>query len=585
MNRLRKNLVNHSIGTTIVVAFSALILAVMIITTYFAFYSIQKELRANASQYTAQLIAQVNAEVEQYVEYMKDVSDFVIGAPSVKQFLETEDQNLRSRVTMQLQSVEQMRGDISNVALILRDGEVLFGNPASRLNQYSHYQKTGWYHGALQHTDDVYVSSSHVQNLIDGAYTWVISFSKAIMDRNGQFWGILLVDLNYEAIDNICANVDLGNQGYIYILDSDGDILWHPQQERIYANLKSEEALTEPKLHLPWKTNEKLDVSIRSDTTDWTIVGVAYVDELQQNPGEIYTTHLLAGIGAMLFAIATAFLISCAITEPLRSLGYTMQQVERGDFSVRSHVESKNEVGQLSENVNHMIAHTQDLMHQLVHNEEQKRQSEWRMLQAQIKPHFIYNTLDSIIWMCKSGNSEDAVEMTSALALLLRNSLGSGKDTVTVQEEMAHVQSYLVIQKMRYAEKLRYEMDVEPESLQCLIPKLIVQPLVENAIYHGIKPKEDGGLIHIAAMCEDEQLLITVEDNGLGMTPAQIERVMNEGASEEASSKIGIRNVNERIRIYFGDEYGLKFFSEPEKGLTALLRLPVRRGEADWNGT
>lgn len=255
----------------------------------------------------------------------------------------------------------------------------------------------------------------------------------------------------------------------------------------------------------------------------------------------------------------------------------TMRRVEEGDLHVRSQVSSRTELGQLSDSFDHMIAKTAELMDERLRSEEQKRKSEWKALQAQIQPHFLYNTLDSIIWMSHAGRNEEVVEMTSALALLLRSSIGDGSDTNTLKKEIAHVRSYLTIQKMRYNEKLRYEIDLDPQTEDCLLPKLILQPLVENAIYHGIKVKQQGGTVRIESLLEEDRLLITVEDDGIGMTPEQLETILDKKESDAESTKIGVYNVNERLQLFFGPDAVMKYYSTPGKRTMVMLVLPIVR--------
>ena len=517
------------------------------------------------------------------MEYIKYIYDFVVENTAVQAYLASApgeaDPALSSRVLQLLNTTADIRQEIAAIALLSPDHTVLFGDPSALLNPYADYTNASWYTGALASPGDVFVSSSHVENLIEGRYQWVVSFAKAVLDENGQPSGVLLVDLNYQVIDAICANIELGNRGYIFLIDGSGEILWHPQQQLINANLK-EENVQEVMAHGPGTLSlmtdegQKLYISHCSDSTGWTAVGVAYPDELLQSADLIYRQYIAIGGLAILVAFLISVLISRAITNPLRKLATTMQVVEQGDFTTRSQVHSNNEIGQLGDSFNHMIATIQDLMEQQKRIEEQKRKSEWNLLQAQIKPHFIYNTLDSIIWMSHAGRNEEVVEMTSALAQLLRNSIGSGKEIITLNEELAHIESYLVIQKMRYREKLRFEMDIDPETRSYRIPRLVLQPLVENAIYHGIKVKEHGGTVRVTSMLDEDQLLITVEDDGAGMTPEQLAHIYDQKESDESSSKIGVYNVNERLQFYFGADFGLKFFSEPEKGTTVMLVLP-----------
>lgn len=577
----------RSISTAIVSSFTALILVVTAVIVGRSYAYTTEQLQSNAIDYTQQLIAQVNAELDMYVEHIIDISDFIVNNGVVSTYLDTDSSAQRRvqthRVEQILRNASDIRRDISVVALVDRDGRVLFGDASAHLNPHADYQNAVWFQSALAAQGKVSVSSSRVENLVDGMYQWVVSFSKSVGDGPD---GVLLVDLSYDVIDDICANIQLGKRGYIFLVDASGDILWHPQQNLINNNLKSENiadllAQGDNAVLRTTAEGEKLYISNRSISTGWTAVGVASPEDLLQNQDLLFRQYALIGVLAVTLACLIAMLISRAITNPLRKLTATMQQVEQGDLSVRCTVKNRNEVGQLSENFNHMISTTQDLMAEQLRSHEQKRLSEWKVLQAQIKPHFLYNTLDSIIWMSHAGKNEQVVEMTSALAQLLRNSIGSGKEIITLAEELRHVESYLVIQKMRYNEKLQYELDIDPKTADCTIPRLVLQPLVENAIYHGIKVKEDGGEIFISAMLDDEQLLVTVEDNGPGMTPEQLAHIFEQKESDETSSKIGIYNVHERLRIHFGEDFGLKFFSEPDKGTTAMLILPIHYQEEE----
>ena len=310
-------------------------------------------------------------------------------------------------------------------------------------------------------------------------------------------------------------------------------------------------------------------------------MGVAYTQELLRSQDRIYKTYLLIAAAALILALVFALQLSRSIAGPIRRLMQTMRRVEDGDLHVRSQVSSRTELGQLSDSFDHMIAKTAELMDERLRSEEQKRKSEWKALQAQIQPHFLYNTLDSIIWMSHAGRNAEVVEMTSALALLLRSSIGDGSDTNPLKKEIAHVRSYLTIQKMRYNEKLRYEIDLDPQTEDCLLPKLILQPLVENAIYHGIKVKQQGGTVRIESLLEEDRLLITVEDDGVGMTPEQLETILDKKESDAESTKIGVYNVNERLQLFFGPDAVMKYYSTPGVRTMVMLVLPIVRGKEE----
>ena len=585
--RTRRRFPQHSIGTQIVALFMLLILVITAAMTYVSISVSTNELLDNATEYTEQLIRRVNAELDMYIEYMKDISDFIVDNGAVSAYLAAANEHrltdAASREAQeQLAAAQKIRSEITAIALIPESGGALFGSAGASLNTYSNYREADWYRSALQEPNEVQVSSSRVENLIAGQYNWVVSFSKAVLDRAGNMQGVLLIDLNYQIIDRLCADIQLGSRGYIYLIDQSGGILWHPQQDLIYAGLKEENvdevlAASNGRTLSGKGKGRRLYVACESEATGWTAVGVAYTQELLRSQDRIYKTYLLIAVAALAIALVFALQLSSSIADPIRRLMQTMRHVESGDLHVRCQVTARNELGQLSDSFNHMIAKTADLMDERLRIEEQKRKSEWKALQAQIQPHFLYNTLDSIIWMSHAGRSEEVVEMTSALALLLRSSIGDGSDTNTLKKELAHVRSYLTIQKMRYNEKLCYEIDIDPQTENCLLPKFVLQPLVENAIYHGIKVKQQGGTVRIESLLEEDRLLITVEDDGVGMTPEQLAVILDKKESDAESSKIGVCNVNERLQLFFGPEAVMKYYSTPGKRTMVMLVLPIVR--------
>ena len=257
-----------------------------------------------------------------------------------------------------------------------------------------------------------------------------------------------------------------------------------------------------------------------------------------------------------------------------------MYAVEKGNFAHAAlAVREENEIGHLSRNFNMMTEEIQNLMEQRDREQQIKRKSELKALQSQINPHFLYNTLDSIIWMAEWGKNQEVVRMTSSLAKLLRRSISNEQEVVTVAEEVEYTETYLTIQKMRYKDKLEYEILVEPEVMQEKVIKLILQPLVENAIYHGIKYKEGKGLIRIRGFRQEEQMILLVQDDGKGMEAEALAHIFEKHTRDTRSNGVGLNNVNERIQLYYGEEYGISFHSSPGAGMEAVITLPFGREE------
>ena len=283
-----------------------------------------------------------------------------------------------------------------------------------------------------------------------------------------------------------------------------------------------------------------------------------------QNLFTVMTRFLMIGFaGILIIVLLLSYYIPLSITQPIRKLGEVTDQVARGDLTVRSDVRNGMEVSALSDSLNAMIEKINELLEQVTKEQIRLRKAEFELLQSQINPHFLYNTLDAIVWLAEAGDQKKVVSMVGSLSDFFRTSLNQGKDIISIKEELQHVRSYLEIQQVRYQDILQYKIDVPEELYQNLIPKITIQPLVENALYHGIKNKRGPGMIVINAEKEKDYCVIQIEDNGIGISPERLSQVreqIHHRASED-SDIYGLYNVNERIRLNFGENYGISIES------------------------
>ena len=322
---------------------------------------------------------------------------------------------------------------------------------------------------------------------------------------------------------------------------------------------------------------ERVLISATLNQTRWRLVGVAYIDEILELQNTFIRIVSIVLLCAAMLSFAVASVMAYWVTRPMRYLEDTMRQVEAGDLNVAIKEQGFREARSVSVAFNHMIARIRALMVQIVQEQEKKRLYELNALQAQINPHFLYNTLDSIIWMEERGRSREAITMVSALARLFRISISKGKSIILVKDELEHVRNYLIIQKMRFKDQFTYEIEAQEETLEERTVKLIVQPLVENAINHAIDQTQPEALhIIIKAFFQGDDLLFTVEDDGIGISPEILENILTSPAGR---SGIGIKNVHERIQLTFGPSYGLQIESEEDEGTLVTIRLPRYHGE------
>ena len=581
-----------SIQSTITVSFSVLMVIAMLIFLFIALHFTKNTIYENSVNYSSQIIEQVNYDIDSYMEYLINISSIVSKSSDVSQYLYNEDQTEeetgeeRERILSQFVTIRDSRNDIYNIAAVANNGRSVLNDGSDHFTEYINIKDESWYRAALSSSRGIAISSSHVQNAIQESYKWVITLSRALVNyRTGKNDGVFFVDLNYSAISELCNNNSLGDKGYIFILDENGNIVYHPKQQLMYGGLMTEnidQIMSSKSNHFLTKTGDKLYTISKSDITGWTVVGAIYTSELMKNNKQAQMLYFLVAAVLLLGVTVVSSIISREITKPIRQLRDSMSLVEKGRFDKANvDVTAENEVGSLSKSFNVMTERIHTLMEQNVYEQKQKRKSELKALQAQINPHFLYNTLDSIIWMSEAGKSEEVVLMTSALARLLRQSISNAKEEVSIGEEIDYVRSYLTIQKMRYKDKLEYSIEMSPEINHVRIIKLALQPIVENAIYHGLKYKETKGNINIDGYKLGRKAYITISDDGVGMDEETLAHIFDEKQKEHKANGVGVPNVQKRLQLYYGEEYGISYISRKGAGTVATITVPLDGGTND----
>ena len=579
-----------SIRTTILLSY---VLVVMVSVAVFAMVALnytEKTVLENAEEYSTQLITQANRDIDSYMEYLRNTSILISSNADVHDYLfgvnkdTGETAQTVERIIAQFQTILDTRNDIVNIGIFGENGRYLINQGALKINENVSLKDVEWVQKAQNSQGLTTISSSHVQNVVDGRYEWVVTLSRGLRNKiTKEVEGVFFVDLNYSSISELCDSISYGNRGYVYILDEQGNLIYHPQQQLLYSGLKNEkiEEVLSSKDNSFVTEDGKLYCMSKSLETGWTVVGVAYVSELLKDSRETGRIYVVSAGLIMLAAMALAVFLSREITKPIKRLSNSMREVEKGNFeNVLLDVQGENEIDRLSANFNMMTTEIKHLMEQNVEDQRQKRKSELMALQAQINPHFLYNTLDSIIWMAEWGKNKEVVLMTSSLAKLLRQSISNQNELVKVEDEVEYTRSYLTIQKMRYKDKLEYDILVEPEILNYKVAKLILQPLVENAIYHGIKYKEGKGKVLIEGFLRDDELILRITDDGIGMTEEQMSHLFEKRETDTRRNSVGVRNVHDRIGLYYGKEYGLTFESAVGEGTKVEIHIPYEKGQA-----
>ncbi|MDX1358738.1 MAG: sensor histidine kinase [Clostridia bacterium] len=563
-----------SLQSIITLSFAAVMTIAMIIIGLIFFGTFSDNAEKNAAESSRQILNQASLNLEYYLDSMINISDLI--AVSMEDFAAGRTEELSGKLRYTLDT----RDDIESIVIFSYEGQVLMAEPDYKFNAAIPVNEQEWFLLAAANPYDNNFQEPHVQRFYENRRPWVVTLSRGFNVESTQRTYVIVVDMNFSVIEDVCSQVELGRRGYIYVVDKAGNIIYHPQQQLIYAGLKEEniqKALSSVENSYVERQNgeEISTVIVDVDHADWKMVGISYVDEIIQNRKNFNSLILIILLVGILFIVIASIFISYKISQPIKRLEYQMNKVERGDFNIDPlKAEGEDEVRQLTHSFNLMIQRIKQLMGQIIEEQEAKRKNELKALQAQINPHFLYNTLDSIIWMNENKNHEGVSEMTAALAKLFRISISRGREIITVRDEIDHVISYLVIQKIRYKNKFEYSVDLPDEYGGCPTLKLLLQPIVENSIYHGINSIPDKGLIEIKVYVEGSTLVYLVSDNGYGIEMEKLSAIMEGETKSKHSTGVGIKNVNERIKLYYGDEYGISIESEPEEGTNVYIRIP-----------
>ena len=523
----------------------------------------------NARTGSAQTASQVSSTVGNYLRDMNQAMDLVVRSMS-------EPEDSRNEL---LSAFLQFRPDVVAVTSYSEEGELLECWSLGREPREEIFQNLSFDLDTARASDGPYMSTPHVETIFESYYPWVVTMTAPLEQGGEAAW--VSLDLSFSNISNHINNVGIGQRGYCFLMDRMGNIMYHPQQQLLYAGLKSEDTAALAALEDGTYVEDTVIYAVTSvEDSSWRVVGVSFVDELV-NRSVREMIGISAGLAGLVLAAAllTSWILSRMLSRPLWGLASAMERFERDadHFSYRP-VRGTREVRELSQSFGHMVLRIQQLMSTVRQEEINLRKTELKALQAQINPHFLYNTLDSIAWMCERGRNADAVNMVHALARLFRISISRGHELIPIAKEIEHAESYLQIQKYRYKNQFTYEFDVDPECLDYYCNKITLQPIIENSINHGLDLLVEEGRIQVEVLQDGDDILFRVRDNGVGMSQEQVDAILEQDPEDRTG--IGIRNVNDRLRIYFGAPYGLNITSELDVGTCVEIRMPkVREGE------
>ncbi|MCH4888569.1 sensor histidine kinase [Acidaminobacter sp. JC074] len=570
IKRIKENFRISSLRFILSLAFAVIAVSAMMFVGVALSNEFNKTLVKNTTENSEEILEQVKINLDNYLYNMIDLSDLLTIKMSGK--TDFDPKTLDSVI----ESTIGTRRDVITIALFDDEGHQMSSIDDKVMQDQSVITSQEWFEKIKVDRHYLHISEPHVQQLYVGEYPWVLSVSRKVTYRQGGEFrdGILLIDMNFSVIEDLLESVNLADQGYVFIVDETDNLVYHTQQQLIYAGIKEEnlegvsEAYNESFLQ---KDEERYLTTKVLNNVNWKLVGVYFVSDIADSQESIRNYIQIVILTGVVIFVFFSFFMSSRITQPIKELEASMEVVQEGNFDIQLETKGEYELVQLTKSYNVMIRKIRNLMDQVVIEQEAKRKSELSSLQAQINPHFLYNTLDSIVWMAEHEKHEDVILMTSSLASLFRISISKGQMIIPVSKEIDHAKHYLTIQKMRYKDKFSFEFEIDQEIYKYEVLKLILQPIIENAIYHGIRHMVDEGQIIIRGYLKDDYLYFEVEDDGLGMTDSVLQSVLYEKSDEQG---VGLNNVHERIQLMYGKTYGLEIESEIEEGTKIIFKLP-----------
>lgn len=584
--QLVKSYQKRSIQFMISLSFTVVAMAGMVFLGMALYLRFTSATETMLKEENRRVIDQVNMNLDVYLRNMMRVSDSMYYRVIKNSDLAVDPIDKSMNLLY-----ETNRDLLISIVVLDENGELVGVSPVSKLKKTARPEEQEWFTRAMNKIENLHFSSPHVQNLFedpDFRYRWVISLSRAVeLTSNGNVrHGVLLVDMNFSGIEQLFKDVSLGGRGYIYLTDSEGEIIYHPRQQLLFSNLIKENNLDaaryEDGSHVEKFQGEERVVTIKTvGYTGWKIIGVTPMSDMTSDYYHIRMFAVFILSFLMFLMVYANLYLSSRIADPIKTLERSVKELEKGDLNVEIAIGGSYEIQHLGKTIRSMVAQMRNLMDDIVVEQESKRKSELDALQSQINPHFLYNTLDSIIWMIENERYPEAISMVTALARLFRISLSKGRNIIPVSDELEHARNYLTIQMVRYKNKFQVDISAEPETLRLSTIKLIIQPLLENAIHHGMECMDGDGEISVRAYLKDGDLYIDVSDNGMGIPAELCETLLTDQSRiRSKGSGIGLRNVHERIQLCYGRPYGLTIFSEPDVGTTVRIRLP----RVEYNG-
>lgn len=578
-----KKLKPRGMQSTIMIAISIISISIMLILGIVMYFRFSALSRQEIVQSTQTLMEQTGESLEDYLVSMRQISDTAYYNVIKESDFSSQNEEIQRGMNL---LYEANRDKLRSVTVYNSYGRLMAAEPIASEKEDPDVTEQDWYKQAMDEMENMHFSTPHIQNLFDDAmfrYYWVISLSRFVelTDNGDTQLGVLLVDMDFSSIARMMKQINsIDNGQYYYLCDKNGQIIYHNRQIQIengYGSENSEKASKyKDGVYDEKFSGEQRKVIVKTISyTGWKLVGVIPYSTFTHGLVNLrYFIIMLMILMAMMLVIINR-LVSVRISRPILKLNNSVMKYEAGE-KPDIYIGGSQEIRHLGHSIQASYEQIDSLMKKIVFEQNERRKSEFDVLQSQINPHFLYNALESITWMVEGERNDEAVFMISQLAKLFRISLSKGRTIISIREELQHAQSYMNIQKIRYKNAFSVIFDVDPSLYSYCTVKLILQPILENAINYGVGGMDDSGEIKVTGRKVGETIILSVTDNGIGIAEEEVGLLLTDSNRvKKHGSGVGLVNVNNRIHIFYGTEYGLVIESEPDVGTTVSISIPA----------
>lgn len=560
----------YSLLIQLVIYVFIMILALLGIVGGIYYQTSSVAIRQTTEQNTRKTIQQSGQFITSYLQKVKQTTSSLAENEKIKTYAQTPSQENAEQLRQLFATILKTDSDLVSAILVTKDGNLISTDPELTMKTSADMMKEKWYQDAIHKGAMPILTPARRTVSHTTGEKWVISIMQEVVDKDGKNLGVVRLDVGYKTLEAYLDQLQLGKEGFTFIVDANHDFVYHPKKE-VYSSHAEMKAMA-PYLSVKngyVKSKQAYVSQYQIPNSGWTLIGVSSMEQLHAVQTQILWSFIGTGLFALGVCLIGIWFVLRLWIRPLRDLQATILKVGSGHSDLRANETGSPELVDLARQFNIMLDRIDQLMIAVKEEEQNVRRYELQALSSQINPHFLYNTLDTIVWMAEFNDSKRVVEVTKSLAKYFRLALNQGHEQISLKDEIDHVRQYLFIQKQRYGGKLQYEIDELSAYDNYQIPKLILQPLVENAIYHGIKEMNRQGMIRVSVSKNDTQLIVSIYDNGRGFVASE-----TTNATLVRLGGVGLKNVNQRLQLQFGKSYHMEIKSEENTYTEIRLYFP-----------